>query len=69
MGAICGGLIAQYLNWRMAFFIVGVPGVLVAIALKLLVKEPPRGHSEIEARPALPEDVTPDEAPVVPRRR
>src|ERR1700691_3274843 len=60
LGAIFGGLIAQYLNWRMAFFIVGVPGVLVALALKLLVKEPPRGHSEVPAHPVLPEDVTPD---------
>src|SRR5581483_2739652 len=61
LGAILGGVIAQYLNWRMAFFIVGAPGVLVALALKLLVKEPPRGHSDIEARPVLPEDVTPDD--------
>ena len=51
LGAIFGGLIAQYLNWRMAFFIVGLPGVLVAIALKLIVKEPPRGHSEIAGPP------------------
>jgi len=63
MGAVLGGFIAQYLNWRLAFFIVGLPGVLVALALKLIVKEPPRGHSEIEARPALPEDVTPEEEP------
>ncbi|HEY2708214.1 MAG TPA: MFS transporter [Caulobacteraceae bacterium] len=63
LGAIFGGLIAQYLNWRAAFLIVGLPGVLVAVALKLLVKEPPRGHSETPAIPLLPEDVTPDEAP------
>jgi MFS family permease len=68
LGTVFGGLIAQYLNWRMAFFIVGLPGVLVAIALKLLVKEPPRGHSETPARPALPEDVTPEEAPAAPTR-
>jgi MFS family permease len=68
LGAIFGGLIAQYLNWRMAFFIVGIPGVLVAIALKLIVKEPPRGNADIEAAPALPEDVTPDETPATPRR-
>ena len=61
LGAVLGGFIAQYLNWRLAFFIVGLPGVLVALALKLLVKEPPRGHADIEATPALPEDVTPDE--------
>jgi MFS family permease len=68
LGAIFGGLIAQYLNWRMAFFIVGLPGVLVAIALKLIVKEPPRGHSETPAHPALPEDVTPQEEPAPPAR-
>jgi MFS family permease len=61
LGAIFGGLIAQYLNWRMAFFIVGLPGVAVAVALKLIVKEPPRGHSETPAQPLLAEDVTPDE--------
>jgi MFS family permease len=62
LGAVFGGVIAQFLNWRMAFFVVGLPGVLVALALKLLVKEPPRGHSEVEPRPALPEDVTPEES-------
>lgn len=61
LGAIFGGLIAQYLNWRAAFFIVGIPGVLVALALKLVVKEPPRGHSDVDAHPARAEDVTPDE--------
>jgi MFS family permease len=69
LGAIFGGLIAQYLNWRMAFFIVGLPGVLVAIALKLIVKEPPRGNADIEARPVLPEDVTPEEQPAAPPAR
>ena len=68
LGTVFGGLIAQYLNWRMAFFIVGLPGVLVAIALKLIVKEPPRGHSETPAHPVLPEDVTPEEAPAAPAR-
>src|SRR5580692_4884462 len=67
LGAICGGLIAQYLNWRMAFFIVGIPGILIAIALKLIVKEPPRGHSETPAHPVLPEDVTPEDLPAARR--
>src|ERR1700722_4117168 len=68
LGAVFGGLIAQYLNWRMAFFIVGIPGVLVAVALKLIVKEPPRGNSEIPAHPVLPEDVTLDEPAKPPAR-
>jgi hypothetical protein len=52
----------------LAFFIVGLPGVAVAAVLKWLVKEPPRGHSDIVARPALPEDVTPEESATPPRR-
>ena len=46
LGAILGGYLVQNFSWRIAFMIVGVPGVLVAIAIKLLIKEPPRGHSE-----------------------
>ncbi|MDB5497579.1 MAG: transporter [Phenylobacterium sp.] len=46
IGAVAGGLIANTFGWRVAFMVVGLPGVAVAIALKLLVKEPPRGHSE-----------------------
>jgi len=68
LGTVFGGVIAQFLNWRAAFFIVGLPGVLMALALKLLVKEPPRGHSETPAHPALVEDVTPEEQAAPPRR-
>jgi len=46
IGAVMGGYLAQNFSWRIAFFVVGLPGVLIALALKLLVKEPPRGHSE-----------------------
>lgn len=45
-GAVAGGWIAQNLDWRMAFMIVGLPGVIVAILLKVFVKEPPRGYSD-----------------------
>jgi MFS family permease len=61
VGAVAGGWLAQNFSWRVAFYLVGLPGVLIAIAIKLLVKEPPRGHSEPEPHPVLPEDVTPDE--------
>ncbi|MDB5475410.1 MAG: transporter [Phenylobacterium sp.] len=61
IGAVLGGYLAQNFSWRIAFFIVGLPGVIIAILIKLLIKEPPRGHSEPEARPALAEDVVPDE--------
>ena len=46
IGAIAASQIAKAYGWRVAFMIVGLPGVAVAIALKALVKEPARGHSE-----------------------
>lgn len=45
-GAAAGGWIAQNLDWRMAFMIVGLPGIIVAVLLKVFVKEPPRGYSD-----------------------
>ncbi|MET3528201.1 spinster family MFS transporter [Phenylobacterium koreense] len=46
IGAVAGGWIAQNLSWRMAFMLVGLPGVIVAILIKVFVKEPPRGYSD-----------------------
>ncbi len=43
-GAIAGGWIAEHLSWRHAFVLVGLPGLLVALAVKLLVREPARGR-------------------------
>jgi len=51
-GAMAGGWIAQNLSWQAAFMVVGLPGVAVAIAIKLVVKEPPRGWSDKQMVPA-----------------
>jgi predicted MFS family arabinose efflux permease len=48
IGAIASSQIAKAFGWRAAFMVVGLPGVAVAIALKMLVKEPARGHSEAD---------------------
>jgi MFS family permease len=40
IGAIAGGWIAQELSWRWALMLVGLPGVLVAVAFKAFVREP-----------------------------
>ncbi|PQA85486.1 spinster family MFS transporter [Hyphococcus luteus] len=40
---LAGGWVLSQYGWRGTFFIVGVPGVLLAILLKLAVKEPIRG--------------------------
>lgn len=45
-GNLAGGWINEFFGWRNAFFLVGIPGILLAIVLKMTVKEPPRGYSE-----------------------
>jgi MFS family permease len=47
---LAGGWVVQNLGWRNAFFIVGLPGILLAIVLKLTVKEPIRGATDGGAR-------------------
>ncbi len=34
-------------GWRIAFVVIGAPGILVALMVLLTVQEPPRGHSEL----------------------
>ncbi len=41
-----GGYLREYFDWRTAFIVLGAPGLLVAILLRVTVKEPPRGLSE-----------------------
>jgi sugar phosphate permease len=43
---LVGGPITDAFGWRAAFFVIGAPGVLVAILLKMTVKEPPRGYTD-----------------------
>ncbi|MDF1681313.1 MFS transporter [Ponticaulis sp.] len=38
---------SQISGWRIAFVIVGAPGVIIGLILWLTVKEPPRGYSEV----------------------
>ena len=45
LAAIGGGYIAQYMGWREAFIILGLPGLLLAIVVKLTIKEPERAGS------------------------
>ena len=43
---LAGGWVAQNIGWREAFFIVGVPGLLLALVVRFTVAEPQRGASE-----------------------
>jgi len=46
LGNLGGGWINETFDWRTAFVVVGVPGVILAIVLRLTVREPPRGAAE-----------------------
>lgn len=43
LGASVGSWIAGLWGWRMAFFVLGLPGILVGILVLLLLREPRRG--------------------------
>jgi MFS family permease len=49
LAAVGGGIIAEAMGWREAFLTLGLPGLVLAILVKLTVKEPPRAGAAIEA--------------------
>ncbi len=46
LGFIVGGIIAKLYGWRIAFYSLGVPGVLFSLILFFTVKEPIKGQSD-----------------------
>ena len=47
IGLLAGGWLVHFFDWRTAFIVVGLPGVLMAIIVRMTVKEPPRGNSAV----------------------
>lgn len=43
---LAGGWVAQEMGWRQAFFVVGLPGLLLAVVVRFTMQEPQRGESE-----------------------
>ena len=43
-GFIAAGWLADQYGWRITFFLIGIPGVVLALAAKLTVRDPPRGN-------------------------
>lgn len=55
LGLALGGLIAQVWGWRYAFILLGLPGILLALVMRLTLKEPPRGYSDgVTEQPPAP---------------
>ncbi|HEX7774962.1 MAG TPA: MFS transporter [Parvibaculum sp.] len=46
LGLVIGGYVVQHYGWRATFFVVGLPGLAIALLVRLTVKEPLRGHSD-----------------------
>ena len=50
IGVLVGFPMAGWLNdiigWRWTFIVVGLPGVFLALSIRLLLIEPPRGHAD-----------------------
>ncbi len=43
---LAGGWVLENLGWRNAFFVVGIPGIILAVVLRLTVREPVRGAQD-----------------------
>ena len=48
MGTFLGGNVTHFFDWRTAFLVVGIPGVILAILVRLFAVEPPRGMSDLQ---------------------
>ena len=47
-GTIIGGVVATYYGWRVAMYVIGLPGLLLALIIWLVVPEPKRGLSDAQ---------------------
>jgi MFS family permease len=46
LGYLTGGVLGQAFGWRMPFFVAALPGMLIALAFYLFVREPERGSAD-----------------------
>ena len=46
IGFSVGGWINQWYGWRAAFWVVGAPGLMLALLVRYSLREPPRGYAE-----------------------
>ena len=55
IGFLLGGWVNQFFGWRVAFLVVGLPGILMAVVVKLTLREPPRGQMDDGDHTDVPE--------------
>jgi MFS transporter, Spinster family, sphingosine-1-phosphate transporter len=50
LGYLVGGTVGEHFGWRMSFIVSAVPGVILALLIALLMKEPERAESQEKAK-------------------
>jgi len=55
IGFLAGGWLDEFFDWRTAFIVVGLPGVLLALIVKLTLKEPKRGNFDEPVKANTPQ--------------
>lgn len=51
IGFFFGGWVRDLYGWRVAFMTVGIPGLLIAVFVRIFLVEPVRGASDVAAKP------------------
>lgn len=46
LGLVVGGYVVQHYGWRMTFYVVGLPGLVIALLVRFTISEPRRGHAD-----------------------
>ena len=46
IGLVFGGYVVQHYGWRMTFYVMGLPGLLIALLVRFTMNEPRRGHAD-----------------------
>jgi MFS family permease len=53
IGVLMGETVGARFGWRMPFYVSAVPGLIIALLILFLLKEPPRGASEPHAQESV----------------
>ena len=51
VGYWLGGWLDGLVGWRLTFLLVGLPGIALALLVRLTLREPPRGHADAAGAP------------------
>jgi len=56
IGTFTGGWIVEFFDWRTAFYVVGLPGLALAVVVRFTLREPERGAMDPQPRAPAPQE-------------